>query len=180
VGQARRDGAQVRDLITGSRGRHEDDSTSIVLRLRRLGEGAPFVARRAVNLHGCAPASLCPPFFLRRGYPRERISYGSGAPPSCGDSAEAFRRMRLPYNVIAIVLRSPPTSCVRPSTPRRGVSGAALRDPTVRAAAPLRAAGSARSPPSSAAMRRQSGRRFLRMTTAPAVARTCPARCMSR
>jgi len=31
--------------------------------------------------------SLCPPFFLLRGYPRERISYGSGAPPSCGDSA---------------------------------------------------------------------------------------------
>ncbi|MGA8754330.1 hypothetical protein, partial [Candidatus Deferrimicrobium sp.] len=27
--------------------------------------GAPFVARRALNLHGCAP------FFLRRGYPRE-------------------------------------------------------------------------------------------------------------
>ena len=25
--------------------------------------------------------SLCPPFFLLRGYPRERISYGSGAPP---------------------------------------------------------------------------------------------------
>jgi len=41
--------------------------------------GTPFVARRAVNLHGCAPASLCPPFLLRRGYPRERISYGSGA-----------------------------------------------------------------------------------------------------
>ena len=39
------------------------------------------MARRAVNLHGCAPASLCPPFFLLRGYPRERISYGSGAPP---------------------------------------------------------------------------------------------------
>ena len=33
--------------------------------------GAPFVARRAMNPHGCAPASLCPPFFLRRGYPRE-------------------------------------------------------------------------------------------------------------
>jgi hypothetical protein len=27
--------------------------------------GAPFVARRAINLHGCAPASLCPPLFLR-------------------------------------------------------------------------------------------------------------------
>ena len=39
------------------------------------------MARRAVTLHGCAPASLCPPFFLLRGYPRERISYGSGAPP---------------------------------------------------------------------------------------------------
>jgi hypothetical protein len=39
------------------------------------------VARRAVNPHGCAPASLCPPFFLLRGYPRERISYGSGVPP---------------------------------------------------------------------------------------------------
>jgi putative transposase len=24
---------------------------------------------------------LCPPFFLQRGYPRGRISYGSGAPP---------------------------------------------------------------------------------------------------
>ena len=43
--------------------------------------GAPFVARRAVNLHGCVPASLCPLFFQLRGYPRERISYGSGAPP---------------------------------------------------------------------------------------------------
>jgi len=31
--------------------------------------GAPFVARRAMNLHGCAPASLCPPLFLLRGYP---------------------------------------------------------------------------------------------------------------
>jgi hypothetical protein len=41
--------------------------------------GAPFVARRAMNLHGCAPASLCPPFFLLRGYPRECISHGSGA-----------------------------------------------------------------------------------------------------
>jgi len=31
-------------------------------RLRRLGEGAPFVARRAVNLHGCAlPHSALPP-----------------------------------------------------------------------------------------------------------------------
>src|SRR5512143_3861423 len=29
-------------------------------------DGAPFVARRAMNLHGCAP-----PFFLQRGYPRE-------------------------------------------------------------------------------------------------------------
>jgi len=35
--------------------------------------------------------SLCPPFFLLRGYPRERISYGSGAPPSCGDSAGPSR-----------------------------------------------------------------------------------------
>gem|GEM_PF-3105107 len=102
--------------------------------------GTPFVARRAVDLHGCAPAfrapfpqipafearcirpgivplprrtavgtprsgtspeaahqpsrctassgtepwrpaSLCPPFFLRRGYPRECSSSGSGAPP---------------------------------------------------------------------------------------------------
>ena len=43
--------------------------------------GTPFVARHAVNLHGCAPASLCPPFFLRRGYPRECSSSGSGAPP---------------------------------------------------------------------------------------------------
>jgi hypothetical protein len=64
VGQARRDGAQVRELITGSRGRHEDDSTSIGLRLRRLGEGAPFVARRAVNLHGCALPHFAP--LLRR------------------------------------------------------------------------------------------------------------------
>ena len=39
------------------------------------------MARRAVNLHGCAPASLCPPFFLLRGYPRERIAYREwGAP----------------------------------------------------------------------------------------------------
>ena len=37
---------------------------------RRLGEGAPFVARRAMNLHGCVPASLCPPFFLLRGVPQ--------------------------------------------------------------------------------------------------------------
>jgi hypothetical protein len=45
------------------------------------------VARRAVNLHACAPASLCPPFFLLRGYPRECSQSGSGAPPSCGDYA---------------------------------------------------------------------------------------------
>ena len=42
------------------------------------------------------PARLCPPFFLQRGYPRERISSGSGAlyltsPPSCGDSAGPSR-----------------------------------------------------------------------------------------
>ncbi len=49
--------------------------------------GAPFVARRAMNLHGCAPASLCPPFSCC-GVPqgaqhiRER-----GVPPSSGDSA---------------------------------------------------------------------------------------------
>jgi len=34
------------------------------LRLRRLGEGAPFVARRAVNLHGCALPHFAP--LLRR------------------------------------------------------------------------------------------------------------------
>jgi len=36
--------------------------------------GAPFVARRAMK-----PARLCPPFFLQRGYPRERNISGSGA-----------------------------------------------------------------------------------------------------
>jgi hypothetical protein len=40
------------------------------------------VARRAMHLHGWLRlASLCPPFVLQWGYPRERISYGSGAPP---------------------------------------------------------------------------------------------------
>jgi len=35
-----------------------------------------------MNLHGCAPASLCPPFFLRRGYPREWwLVREWGAPP---------------------------------------------------------------------------------------------------
>jgi len=52
------------------------------------------------------PARLCPPFILQRGYPRERISSGSGAlyltaPPSCGGSAGSAlarprRRRRLP------------------------------------------------------------------------------------
>jgi hypothetical protein len=46
------------------------------------------VARRAMNLHGCAPASLCPPFFLLRGYPGSAKLLLWGAPPSCGDSAE--------------------------------------------------------------------------------------------
>ena len=63
--------------------------------------GAPFVARRAMNLHGCVPASLCPPFFLLRGYPRERISYGSGAPPSYGDSAGTFCYLDVWKNVSA-------------------------------------------------------------------------------
>src|SRR5512135_606378 len=58
--------------------------------------GAPFVARRAMNLHGCAPASLCPPFSLLRGYPRERISYGSGAPPLLRRLAGPSRSVRLP------------------------------------------------------------------------------------
>jgi hypothetical protein len=48
--------------------------------------GAPFVARRAVNLHGWKPASLCPPFFLLRGYPGS-AELVPGRPPSCGDSA---------------------------------------------------------------------------------------------
>jgi hypothetical protein len=69
--------------------------------------GAPFVARRAVNLHGCAPTrfsccggtpgsairpgvgrftSLCPPFFLLRGYPSS-AKLVLGRPPSSGDSA---------------------------------------------------------------------------------------------
>ena len=52
--------------------------------------GAPFVARRAVNLHGCAPVSLCPPFFLLRGYPSS-AKLLLGRPPSCGDSAGPFR-----------------------------------------------------------------------------------------
>ena len=30
---------------------------------------------------GSGTGRPCPPFFLLRGYPRERISYGSGAPP---------------------------------------------------------------------------------------------------
>gem|GEM_PF-4077624 len=38
---------------------------------------------------------MCPLFFLLRGYPRERISYGSGAPPSCGVSAGPSRHVPL-------------------------------------------------------------------------------------
>ena len=54
------------------------------------------MARRAVNLHGCAlphfapllrplrhALPLCPLFFLLRGYPRERIWYESGACAFC-------------------------------------------------------------------------------------------------
>jgi hypothetical protein len=57
--------------------------------------GAPFVARRAMNLHGCLPASLCPPFFLLRGYPGS-AKLVLGRPPSCGDSAGPSRCMVCP------------------------------------------------------------------------------------
>src|SRR5512140_3282111 len=62
--------------------------------------GAPFVARRAMNPHGCAP-----PSFLQQGYPRERSSSGSGAlyltaPPLLRRLRRTlmiiFRRRRLP------------------------------------------------------------------------------------
>jgi hypothetical protein len=44
------------------------------VRLRRLG------GRGSVRGSPCGePARLCPPFFLQRGYPRERISSESGA-----------------------------------------------------------------------------------------------------
>jgi hypothetical protein len=36
------------------------------VRLRRLGEAAPFVARRAVNLHGCALPHCAPLLRLLR------------------------------------------------------------------------------------------------------------------
>ena len=39
-----------------------------------------------MNLRGCAPASLCPPFFLLRGYPSS-AKLVLGRPPSSGDSA---------------------------------------------------------------------------------------------
>jgi hypothetical protein len=48
------------------------------MHLRRPNKGKS-PAHKYLRLH--------PPFFLQRGYPRERISYGSGAPPSCGGSA---------------------------------------------------------------------------------------------
>jgi hypothetical protein len=54
--------------------------------------GAPFVARRAINLHGCALPHL-PPFFLLGGYPRERISYGSGGAPPPAAASHYFVRV---------------------------------------------------------------------------------------
>ena len=107
--------------------------------------GAPFVARRAMNLHGCASASkspfpqipafesscaasegdsvrgspcgeparlrftsLCPPFFLLRGYPGS-AKLVLGRPPSCGDSAEPSHydvRQKDPFSFV--YARRPP------------------------------------------------------------------------
>ncbi len=50
------------------------DCLALSFRLRRLGGWG------SVRGSPCGePARLCPPFFLQRGYPRERISSGSGA-----------------------------------------------------------------------------------------------------
>jgi len=49
--------------------------------------GTPFVARRAVNLHGCAPASLYPLFSCCAGTPGSAFRPGVGRPPPSGDSA---------------------------------------------------------------------------------------------
>jgi hypothetical protein len=44
------------------------------------GSALPSWCTASAGTEPWRPASLCPPFFLLRGYPRERISYGSGAP----------------------------------------------------------------------------------------------------
>jgi len=54
-----------------------------------------------MNLHGCAPASLCPPFFLLRGYPGS-AKLVPGRPPSSGDSAGPSR------NDAVFMARNPP------------------------------------------------------------------------
>jgi len=59
-----------------------------------------------------------PPFFLRRGYPTERISCGSGAPPSCGDSAGPSRNVRLP-------LKGRSVACPHPTNQPRKVQAPA-------------------------------------------------------
>ena len=51
------------------------------LRLCRLGGRGSVRGSPCGEPARLAAASLCPPFFLLRGYPRERISFGSGAPP---------------------------------------------------------------------------------------------------
>ena len=53
-------------------------------------DGAPFVARRAMNLHGCAPASLCPPVLPTAGVPQgAHFLREWGAPPPAATPQEA-------------------------------------------------------------------------------------------
>ena len=49
--------------------------------------GAPFVARRAMNLHGCALPHCAPRSSYCGGTPGSAFLTGVGRPPSCGDSA---------------------------------------------------------------------------------------------
>ena len=53
--------------------------------------GAPFVARRAMNLHGCALPHCAPRSSYGGGTPGSVVSPGVGRPPSCGDSAGPSR-----------------------------------------------------------------------------------------
>ena len=49
------------------------------------------MARRAVNPHGCVPASLCPPFFLLRGYPGSAKLVLGRPPPAAAPPVPRFR-----------------------------------------------------------------------------------------
>ena len=63
------------------------------------------MARRAVNLHGCPPASLCPPFFLLRGYPSSaKLVLGRPPPAAAPPNPPVILGLRAPAPLFSVAL----------------------------------------------------------------------------